>query len=216
MTKLLAATVLVLSTAASAQTLVATSEPLTPATPPAPRSIDARVGMMLGGADAGDVNGFSFGGTAAVGYGIGDNAIRATFDYYSVGDGVDEVMQRHGRTTRLGGALRHSFRSTDRGRELAANLWGELGGGYERLAWLHGGVLERPDAELAFGVDVGFRNTYTREKHQTGYFMDFRALLAEAPPSAAMATCGGPCTEATAPPRADVSLFFDFGVQWGH
>lgn len=216
MTKLLAAAVLVLSTAASAQTLVATSEPLTPAAPPAPRSIDARVGMMLGGADAGDVNGFSFGGTAGVGYGIGDNTFRATFDYYSVGDGVGEVMQRHGRTTRLGGAVRHSFRSTDRDRELAANLWGELGGGYERLAWLHGGLLERPDAELAFGIDLGFRNTRTHEKNQTGYFMDFRALLAEAPPSGAMATCGGPCTEATAPPRADVSLFFDFGVQWGH
>jgi hypothetical protein len=213
MTKLVAAAVLVLSTAASAQTLVATSEP---AQPPEPRSLDARVGMMLGGADAGDVNGFSFGGTVGVGYGIGDNAIRATFDYYSVGDNADEKMQRHGRTTRLGGALRHSFRSTGLDSSMAANLWGELGGGYERLAWLHGGLLDRPDAELAFGIDLGFRNTRDPHKNTTGYFMDFRALLAEAPPSDAMATCGGPCTEATAPPRADVSMFFDFGVQWGH
>jgi hypothetical protein len=214
MTKLVAATVLALSTAASAQTLVATSEP--PPSPPAPRSFDARVGMMLGGADAGDVNGFSFCGTAGVGYGIGDNTFRATFDYYSVGDGADEIMQRHGRMTRLGGAIRHSFRSTGRDTATAASLWGELGGGYERLAWLHGGLLERPDAEVAFGIDLGFRNTRSHEHNTTGYFMDFRALLAEAPPSDQMATCGGPCTEQTAPPRADVSLFFDFGVQWGH
>ncbi len=213
MTKLAAAALLVLTSAASAQTLVATSEP---ANPPEPRSIDARVGMMLGGADAGDVNGFSFGGTAGVGDGIGDNSLRATFDYSSVGDNADEVMHRHGRTTRLGAAVRHSFRSTSRDSGMAASLWGELGGGYERLAWLHGGLLERPDAELAFGVDLGFRNTRTVDRNTTGYFMDFRALLAEAPPSDAMATCGGPCTEATAPPRADVSLFFDLGVQWGH
>jgi len=213
MTKLALATVLVLSTAASAQTLVATSAP---PEPPAPRTLDARVGMILGGADAGDVNGFSFGGTASVGYGIGDNMVRGTFDYYSVGDNADELMQRHGRTTRLGAAVRHSFRATGPDRSLAANLWGELGGGYERLAWLHGGLLERADAELAFGVDLGFRNTFEYHHNMTGYFMDFRALLAEAPPSVAMATCGGPCTEATAPPRADVSLFFDFGVQWGH
>lgn len=214
MTKLVAATLLVLTSAASAQTLVATSEP--PPPPPAPRSIDARVGMMLGGADAGDVNGSSFGGTASVGYGIGDDQLRATFDYYSVGDNAGEVMQRHGRTTRLGGAVRHSFRATSREREIAANLWGELGGGYERLAWLHGGLLERADAELAFGLDLGYRHTGTRQNLETGYFMDFRALLAEAPPSAAMATCGGPCTEPTAPPRADVSIFFELGVQWGH
>ena len=214
MTKLLAATVLALSATASAQTLVATSEP---PQPPAPRSIDARLGMMLGGADAGDVNGFSFGATGGVGYRIGDNSLRAVFDYYSVGDGVDEIMQRHGRTTRLGAAVRHSFRNTGTDRAMVADFWGELGGGYERLAWLHGGVLERPDAELAFGIDLGFRNTRTHTRNTTGYFMDVRTILAEAPPvPGAMATCGGPCTDATTPPRTDVSMFFEMGVQWGH
>jgi hypothetical protein len=210
MSKLGCATLLGLTTAASAQTLVATDEP------PAPRSVDARIGMMLGGADAGDVNGFSFGGTAGVGYGIGDNAVRATFDYFSVSDSSDETMHRHGRTTRMGGALRHTFRSSARDSSLAAAMWGELGGGYERLAWLHGGLLERPDAELAFGIDIGFRNTHSHDHTTTGYFMEFRALVAEAPNRGAVATCGGPCTEPTAPPRADVSMFFDLGVHWGH
>jgi hypothetical protein len=173
--------------------------------------------MMLGGADAGDVNGFSFGATGGIGYRIGDTSVRAVFDYYSVGDGVDEIMQRHGRTTRLGAAVRHSFRNTGIDRALLADFWGELGGGYERLAWLHGGVLERPDAELAFGIDLGLRNTRSRERHSTGYFMDVRTLVAEAPPFAgAMATCAGPCSDATTPPRTDVSIFFEMGVQWGH
>jgi hypothetical protein len=214
MTKLVAAAVLALSATASAQTLVATGEY---STPPAPRSVDARLGMMLGGADAGDVNGFSFGVTGGVGYRIGDNSLRAMFDYFSVGDGADEIMQRHGRTTRLGGAVRHSFRNTGTDGATVADFWGELGGGYERLAWLHGGVLERPDAELAFGIDLGFRNTRSHDRHTTGYFMDVRTIIAEAPPvPGAMATCGGPCTDATTPPRTDVSMFFEMGVAWGH
>ncbi|HSN27936.1 MAG TPA: hypothetical protein VLT45_16720 [Kofleriaceae bacterium] len=211
MTKLAGALLLLASTA-SAQTLVAVSAP---PSPPAPRMVEAEVGMMLGGADAADVNGFSFGGTASVAYRIGDNALRGMFDYYSVGDGYQEVMQRHGRATRIGAALRHSFRTTDRDRALYADLWGELGGGYEQIGWTSGGVLSRPDGELAFGIDLGFRNT--KNGNLTGYFMDFRAFVGEAPPAAnAMATCGGPCTEATTPPRIDVSMFFEMGVHWGH
>jgi hypothetical protein len=125
------------------------------------------------------------------------------------------VMQRHGRATRVGAALRHSFRSTDRDRAFAADLWGELGGGYEQIGWTAGGVLARPDAELAFGLDLGFRNTKTQ--NLTGYFMDVRAFVGEAPSVAgAMTTCEGPCTEATTPPRIDVSMFFEMGVHWGH
>jgi len=211
MTKLAAALLLVASTA-SAQTLVAVSAP---PDPPAPRMVEAEVGMMLGGADAGDVNGFSFGGTASVAYRIGENSLRGMFDYYSVGDGYEEVMQRHGRASRLGAALRHSFRSTDRDRSVYGDLWGELGGGYEQIGWTAGGVLARPDAELAFGLDLGFRNT--RTQNLTGYFMDFRAFVGEAPSVAgAMTTCEGPCTEATTPPRIDVSMFFEMGVHWGH
>ena len=214
MTKLttLAAALLLIASTASAQTLVAVS-----AAPeqPAPRLIEAEVGMMMGGADAADVNGFSFGGTASVAYRIGDNSLRGMFDYYSVGDGYQEVMQRHGRGTRVGAALRHAFRSIDRDRSLYGDLWGELGGGYEQIGWTTGGVLSRPDAELAFGIDLGFRNT--KSQTLTGYFMDFRAFLGEAPSVAgAMTTCGGPCTEATTPPRIDVSMFFEMGVHWGH
>jgi hypothetical protein len=31
-----------------------------------------------------------------------------------------------------------------------------------------------------------------------------------------MATCGGPCDTATTPSRTDVTMFFDFGVHFGH
>ncbi|HEY5949056.1 MAG TPA: hypothetical protein VIV40_26370, partial [Kofleriaceae bacterium] len=82
----------------------------------------------------------------------------------------------------------------------------------------HGGVLNRPSGELAFGLDIGHRGERNArgERKQIGYFMAFRSLVGEGPePADAMATCSGPCTQATKPPRTDVTMFFELGVHWG-
>ena len=179
MTKLAAALLLVASTA-SAQNLVATDDGYAhpPGDAPAPREVDSRLGMLLGGSDVGDADGFSVGVSGALGYRIGDITLRGLFDYYRVGDGA----------------------------------------GYEHVAWRGGGVLDRPSGEFAFGLDVGHRSAPNAhgDRHSIGYFMDFRTLVAQGPEMAgATATCSGPCSEATKPPRTDVTMFFELGVHWG-
>jgi hypothetical protein len=216
-TKLLAAALLTISATASAQTYVATDAGYASA-PRAPRFVDARLGMLLGGSDVGDADGFSAGVSGAVGYRIGDVTLRGLFDYYKVGDGADETLSRKGRATRLGGALRYSFANTGRDAGAAVDFWGELGAGYEHVAWRHGGILDRPSGELAVGVDIGRRSERNArgEQREIGYFMAFRSLVAQGPEmDGVMATCGGPCSEATKPPRTDVSMFFELGVHWG-
>ena len=219
MTKLAAALLLVASTA-SAQNLVATDDGYAraPGDAPAPREVEGRIGMLLGGADVGDADGFSVGVSGGLGYRIGDVTLRGLFDYYRVGDGSGEAMDRKGRASRFGGALRYSFANTGWDSHTPVDFWGEAGAGYEHVAWRNGGVLDRPNAEFAFGLDVGHRSAPNAhgDRHSIGYFMDFRTLVAQAPEiTGAMATCSGPCTEATKPTRTDVSMFFELGVRWG-
>jgi hypothetical protein len=190
--------------------------------PRSERRVDGRVGMLLGGSDVGDADGFSIGVSAAIGYRVGDVTLRGVFDHYRVGDGEAEVMVRRGRGTRVGGALRYSLASSydpDRTRGGAAiDFWGEAGVGYEHVAWRAGGVLDRPSAELAVGFDVdafGRRNDRTMRRRHVGYFMAFRTLIAQGPAMDGPLTCGGPCDRATRPSRTDVSMFFQFGLHWG-
>jgi len=204
-----------LASTASAQSVVATGDL---PEKPAPRLIDGRLGMMIGGADVGDADGFSIGVSAGLGYRIGDLTLRGTFDYYKVGDNSDELMQRRGRASRFGAAARYSFANNGDDGHVGIDFWGELGGGYEHVDWRPGGILDRPSLELAFGFDLAGRGDRDRNGHrrQIGYFMAFRSFVAQGPEMAgAMATCGGPCDTATTPSRTDISMFFDFGVHWG-
>lgn len=214
MTRLAGALLLVASTA-SAQTLVATD---TSAQRETPREIDGRLGMLLGGSDVGDADGFSIGVSGALGYRIGDVTLRGTLDYYRVGDGGNEALSRKGRATRIGGGVRYSFANLGFDSRGIVDFWGELGAGYERVAWRHGGVLERPSGELAVGFDVGARGKPNArgDQRKIGYFMAFRSLVAQGPQMpGAMPTCSGPCSEPTTPPRTDVTMFFELGVHWG-
>src|SRR6185503_7497094 len=77
--------------------------------PATPTRVEGRVGMLLGGSDVGDADGFSMGVSAGLGYLIGDVTLRGLFDHYRVGDGADEALSRVGRGTRVGGAVRYSF-----------------------------------------------------------------------------------------------------------
>nr|HEX4317181.1 hypothetical protein [Kofleriaceae bacterium] len=187
------------------------------ASPPAARFWDARVGMLAGVADVGDSDGGSIGVTGAYGYHIGDLGLRAELAYYRVGDDSDSSPRR-GRGERAAALARYTFVSADPDGSLIAALWGEAGAGYEHVAWNTGGVLDRPDAELAVGLDVGMHRDRDRSQRsrRVGYFMDIRSWIGEGPAVAgAMPSCGGPCTMATTPPRTDISMFFEFGVLWG-
>ena len=85
--------------------VVAASEPEAPIS----KRLEGRLGMLLGGSDVGDADGFSVGVSASIGYRLGDATVRALFDHYRVGDSETEANIRHGRSSRIGGAVRYSF-----------------------------------------------------------------------------------------------------------
>ena len=220
--RLAVAALLLSSGPAAAQVVVASDGyalPPAPA-PAAPRRLEARAGMLLGGSDVGDADGYSAGLTGSLGYRLGDITLRGRFDYFRIGDGADEQMDRRGRSTRIGGALRYSFANTGDSRDrggVGADFWGEAGIGLEHVAWRQGGVLDRPSGELALGYDLdgyGRRGLDGRRRH-VGYFMAFRTFLAQGPEMDGPSTCGGPCTRATKPSRIDASMFFELGLHWG-
>ncbi len=188
---------------------------------PSPRRVEGRVGMLIGGSDVGDADGFSMGVSAGVGYRIGDLTFRGLFDYYRVGDSSNESMVRRGRGTRVGGAVRYSFANTADNHDskgLGVDFWGEAGIGLEHVAWREGGVLDRPSGELAIGFELdgyGVRQQRSQRRHHVGYFMAFRSLIGEGPEMDGPAVCGGPCTKATKPSRLDLSMFFELGFHWG-
>ncbi len=185
---------------------------------PASRRVEGRLGMLIGGSDVGDADGFAMGVSAGLGYRIGDVTLRGLFDYYRVGDGGDELMDRRGRSSRLGGAVRYSFANTgDDDDGPNADFWGEIGVGYEHVAWRAGGVLDRPSGEIAIGFELdasGKERSPGRRRH-LGWFVAFRTLLAQGPEMDGPAVCGGPCSKATKPSRLDASMFFELGLHWG-
>lgn len=196
------------------------------ARPPEPaeesaRRTEARFGMLIGGSDVGDADGFSLGFSGALGYRLGDVTLRGIFDYYRIGDGGDEAMSRSGRATRLSGALRYSMISASseasNGAGTGVDLWTELGIGLEHASWREGGVLDRPSLGLALGFDFEGRGKRRTDgtRRRGGYFMAFRTHLAQGPEMDTPAVCGGPCTRATKPSRVDASMFFDFGFHFG-
>jgi hypothetical protein len=190
---------------------------------PLAKRLEGRFGMLLGGADVGDADGFSIGISAGLGYRLGDATVRAVFDHYRVGDSESEALVRRGRGTRVGGAVRYSFANSlpDYDKEssgLGMDFWGEAGMGLEHIAWRQGGVLDRPSGELAVGFDLdvyGKRKSNANRRRHLGYFMAFRTLVARGPEMDAPAVCGGPCNMATKPSRIDVSMFFEMGLHWG-
>jgi hypothetical protein len=219
MTSRLPLALILVSTAASAN--VVASDGYATEKTPTPTRVEGRIGMLLGGSDVGDADGFSMGVSAGLGYRIGNVTLRGLFDHYRIGDGADESMSRLGRGTRVGGAVRYSFANTGDERDskhLGVDFWGELGFGLEHVAWRQGGVLDRPSGEIAVGFELdgkGERDDRTHRRRHIGYFMAFRTLVAEGPEMDAPAVCGGPCTKATKPSRTDISMFFELGLHWG-
>ncbi len=187
--------------------------------PPVEKRIDLRVGLLTGGADLGDVTGPSSGVNAGVGYRRGAITGLAEYAYLHVGDAQSDSQSRDGNSTRVGATLRYAVADVAKvGAPIGMEFWVEGGVGIEHVAWQRGGVLDRPDLALGFGFELdgrGWRQAPTAKPKHFGAFVAFRALVARAPSNDLPEMCEGPCTEATAPSRNDVSMYFHFGLHWG-
>ncbi|HTJ42102.1 MAG TPA: hypothetical protein VL463_08390 [Kofleriaceae bacterium] len=183
-------------------------------TPKTPHRIEARIGMLIGGGDVGDVTGASSGLHVAIGGRYGEVTGMAEYDYLSVGDG--DSGDRRGDLSRGGLTARMSLFHTDDDGPIAGDYWAEAGVGYEHVSWAPGGVLDRPDLVLGFGAELD-GHAYWQSAHprHIGMWLGFRAILARAPRTDSPAVCGGPCTMATPPSRNDVGLYFSWGMHWG-
>lgn len=207
--------VLALAAPAAAETAIATAN-ATSGAPPADRRIDTRIGLLVGGGDVGDVTGPSSGVHASVGYRIGALTVMGEYDYLGVGDGDDDVRGRDGRMTRGGVAARWQVADVAPvGAPVGLEFWIEGGAGAERIAWLRGGKLYRPDLTLGFGFEIDGRGWRKPRPRHFGAYVAFRAIVARAPAPTGPATCEGPCTVATPPSRNDVGLYFHLGLHWG-
>lgn len=186
------------------------------AAPPPERRVDTRLGLLTGRNDLGDVTGPSTGLHASLGYRVGDVTAMAEYGYLGVGDASGDPMTRHGRMSRAGAVLRWMIADVaPRTSPVGAQFWIEGGAGYERTAWLEGGVLHRPDVAAGFGFELDGRGWREPRPRHFGVYLGFRAIAARAPASDAPAMCEGPCTAATPPSRNDVAMYFTFGLHWG-
>jgi hypothetical protein len=183
--------------------------------PPTPHRVEARIGMLVGGGDVGDVTGPSSGLQLAIGARYGDVTALAEYDYLTENDADDAMTSRHGDMSRAGLVARWSLLRNGGDGPVAADYWVEAGAGYERIAWAPGGVLDRPDLVLGFGAELDgqiHRETGTRH---IGSWVGLRAIVARAPDPGLPPVCGGPCSMATPPSRNDVAFYFSWGMQWG-
>jgi len=206
-----AAVVITLAPArARAEPAIATEVPRTP------HRYEARIGMLLGGGDVGDVNGPSRGVHASLGARYGEVTGMVEYDYLSINDEDDQPMHRHGTLSRGGLVARWSLFHTDDDAAMAVDYWIEGGAGLERVAWGPGGVLDRPDLVLGFGAELDGHPYYASEHpRHLGMWLGLRAVIARAPAGDEPAVCGGPCSMATPPSRNDVALYFSWGMHWG-
>jgi len=207
-----AAAALLLSTA----TVAAASESIAVDAPPKERRLEARIGMLVGGGDVGDVTGPSTGIHTALGARFGDGTVMVEYDYLGVGDAASDNVHRYGHMSRAGLTGRWSLFRTRDDAPVAGEWWAEAGVGAERITWNPGGILTRPDVVVGFGAELDGR-PYWKSRHprHLGMWVALRAMIARAPASDLPATCGGPCTMATPPSRNDVGIYFSWGMHFG-
>lgn len=118
-----------------------------------------------------------------------------------------------------GAGMAHRFTANARysigrtgGHDGGGDVWAELGGGFERIAWDAGGVWTRPELALGIGLAVWGAD----ERDHGGLSLGLRATFAPRNDVAfAPAICGGPCDMATPPTGWDRALMFDLTAQFG-
>ena len=183
--------------------------------PPTPHRVEARIGMLVGGGDVGDVTGPSNGVQVAIGARYGDVTGLAEYDYLTENDPDDAMTSRHGDLSRAGLVARMSLFRTGNDGPVAADYWVEAGAGYERISWAPGGVLDRPDLVLGFGAELDGQVHHDTGTRHIGSWVGLRAIVARAPDPGLPPVCGGPCSMATPPSRNDVAFYFSWGMHWG-
>jgi hypothetical protein len=199
---------------ASATPYVAVSPP---DEPPLPKRLEVNIGMLAGGTDVGEVSGPGVGVIGSAGLRMGPMSLLGEASYTSVGDSPQLSVPVRGRRSRVGGVVRYSLLDLNRERSpLSTDFWVEGGVGRQHIAWNRGGTLERWDGIAGFGLQLnGKLDRKTGQPRYFGPYFAFRANVARAPDSPMEPTCSGPCDKATRSSRADVSMFFHFGLNWG-
>jgi len=185
---------------------------------PKDRSTEVQVGMLIGGADVGDVTGSGVGMQLSLGRRYGEWTVSGEFNYMGISHRND--VEPEGTMSRVSMLGRLNVLEFGGGRTpIMGRLWMEGGLGVQRVAWDAGGILTRPDIAFGFGFSwAGILNRKEPKKKKTiGWFVAFRAHFAQAPKStsAGAPMCAGPCDRATGPSRNDVSMFANFGFHWG-
>lgn len=202
------------STAAATPAIARSPQPETPKD----RSTEVAVGMLIGGASVGKVDGTGIGMQLSLGRRFGEWTLSGEFNYLGISHQND--TEPEGAITRGSLIGRYNiFRFGGGSTPIMGTLWMEGGLGVQRVTWDAGGVLTRPDVALGFGFSwAGILDKDNPKKKRTiGWFVAFRAHFAQAPrPDVAPPPmCAGPCDRATGPSRNDVSMFANFGFHWG-
>jgi hypothetical protein len=181
--------------------------------------LETDIGMLIGSTDIGDVEGSAVGVHLNLGVRLGSLALLGEYDYQGVGEPDWMERARRGSLTRIGAVARYSLLTIgDQRSPIATDWWVEAGAGRQRVAWDGGGLLTRTDLALGFGMQLDGRlDRDSRRPKHVGPYVAFRAHVARAPGQGRdpQPTCGGPCNQATAPSKNDVSLFLHFGMSFG-
>lgn len=182
---------------------------------------DFGFGLLAGSYSVGPVSGPGVGLHLDAGWNRKAWLIYGEYDFVSIGQNQQDVTDPiRGLLHRFAAMGRYAFAEFGDGQNfpLQGQFWLEGGVGREIVMWDKGGRLGRNDIAIGLGAEA---NVVTRrdtpDPNVFGIYYAFRMTIARAPDDGAieMATCGGPCDEATLPSPYDLGLFFNAGLSWG-
>lgn len=179
------------------------------------------LGLLAGGFRVGPVGGPAVGPHLDAGWNMGRLVLYGEYDFLMIGED-DQVVDQpiRGQLHRFGAMARYALGEIGGGDDipLQGQLWVEAGPGREIIMWDKGGRLGRNDLALGIGGELNvMARRHSPHPNVFSLFYAFRVTVAREPRSdrVEMATCGGPCDEATKPSPWDLGLFFNLGLSWG-
>jgi hypothetical protein len=182
---------------------------------------DFGFGILAGGYSVGPVSGPGVGLHIDAGWNRKAWLLYGEYDFLSIGESQQDVTDPiRGLLHRFGAMGRYAFAEFGDGQNipLQGQFWIEGGAGREIVMWDEGGRLGRNDLAVGLGAELNIvTKRDTPHPNVFGIYYAFRMTIARAPDAdkVEMATCGGPCDEATLPSPYDLGLFFNGGLSWG-